>query len=149
MQVHGSCVARKGEGVLLKGPPGSGKSGLALRLHALGFVLVADDRVEIEIPPTGRPIASAPAALAGLIEVRGVGVVALPHEAARLALVIELGEAARLPAPARDPELGLPLIRLDANDSCAADKAALALDCALGLRACVAGAFEPPTGALL
>jgi HPr kinase/phosphorylase len=144
MQVHGSCVARKGEAVLLRGPPGSGKSGLALRLHSLGFVLVADDRVEIEIPPNGRPVASAPAALAGLIEVRGVGVVALPHAPARLALVIELGEEPRLPEPRRDAATGLPLIALDAGDPAAADKAALALDCALGLLACVAGAFERP-----
>ena len=129
--------------MLLRGPPGSGKSGLALRLHSLGFVLVADDRVEIEIPSNGRPVASAPAALAGLIEVRGVGVVALPHAPARLALVIELGEPPRLPEPRTDEATGLPLIVLDGRDPAAADKTALALDCALGLRACVAGAFAP------
>jgi hypothetical protein len=142
MQIHGSCVARKGEAVLLRGPPGSGKSGLALRLHYRGFMLVADDRVEIEISPAGRPVARAPRELAGLIEVRGVGIIRLEHASACLALAVDLGEEIRLPEPSRDPVLGVPRIRLDARDPGAPDKLAVALDCALGLRACVAGAFE-------
>ena len=48
MQIHGSCASRDGNGVLLIGPPGAGKSDLVLRLLARGFDLVADDRVDIE-----------------------------------------------------------------------------------------------------
>ena len=138
-QVHGSCVARDGAGVLLLGPAGSGKSDLALRLIGRGFGLVADDRVDVM-----DGVASAPAALAGLLEVRGLGVVRLPAHttAARLALVGELGALMeRLPFPARHAGLGLPLIRLDAAAASAADRVILALDCALGRVGQVAGAF--------
>ena len=48
MQIHGSCASRTGDGVLLIGPPGAGKSDLLLRLLARGFDLVADDRVDID-----------------------------------------------------------------------------------------------------
>ena len=138
MQIHGSCAARDGAGVLLLGPPGSGKSDLVLRLLDRGFVLVADDRVEIE-----DGVAHAPPSLAGLLEVRGFGIVRLPHLAsARLALVAELGVlAARLPSPAWHPDLGLPLIQLDAGAVSAAARLALALDCSLGRVAQHAGAF--------
>src|SRR6478672_1295596 len=47
MQIHGSCASRTGDGVLLIGPPGAGKSDLLLRLLARGFELVADDRVDV------------------------------------------------------------------------------------------------------
>jgi HPr kinase/phosphorylase len=137
-QVHGSCVSRDGDGVLLIGPSGSGKSDLALRLLGRGFSLVADDRVDIQ-----DGVAMAPAALAGLLEVRGLGIVRLPYAAtARLALVAELGAAAeRLPAPGRHAGLGLPLIRLDPAAASAPDRVVLALDCALGRVSQVAGAF--------
>ncbi len=138
MQVHGSCVARGGAGVLLLGPSGAGKSDLALRLLDRGFALVADDRVDI-----ADGCAQAPAALAGLLEVRGLGIVKLAHCAsARLALVVELGAAAaRLPAPARYAPLDLPLLALDAAAASAAQRVEWALDCALGARAQLAGAF--------
>src|SRR5580704_6943367 len=104
MQIHGSCASRTGDGVLLIGPPGAGKSDLLLRLLARGFELVADDRVDIV-----DGVASPVPALAGLLEVRGLGIVRLPHVAsARLALVVELGSTAiRLPAPGRPDPLGL------------------------------------------
>ena len=76
-QVHGTCVAVAGVGVLLRGPPGSGKSDLALRLIDRGAELVADDRVTLRREDDGI-VASAPASLAGLIEVRGVGVARVP-----------------------------------------------------------------------
>jgi len=138
MQIHGSCASRSGDGVLLIGPPGAGKSDLLLRLLARGFELVADDCVEVT-----EGVARPAPGLAGLLEVRGLGIVRLPHIAtSRLALVIELGRAAaRLPDPARYDVLDLPLARLDAAAPSAPEQVALALDCALGRVAQVAGAF--------
>src|SRR5919205_3670266 len=82
VRVHGTCVARSGAGVLLLGPAGAGKSDLALRLLSRGFDLVADDQVVIE-----DGVACPPPPLAGLMEVRGVGIVRLAYvAAARLAL---------------------------------------------------------------
>lgn len=144
MQIHASCAARDGAGVLLLGPPGSGKSDLVLRLLDRGFTLVADDRVEIE---NGH--ARAPAALAGLLEVRGLGILRLPYlERAELALAVTLGGSVpRLPAPAREPALGLPMLAVDAARPAAPQIVALALDCALGRLAQHAGAFAPAEAA--
>jgi HPr kinase/phosphorylase len=138
MQMHGSCASRSGNGVLLTGPPGAGKSDLLLRLLARGFELVADDRVEIAAG-IARPVP----ALAGLLEVRGLGIVRLPYTcSARLALVVELGDGiARLPAPARHASLDLPLVRLDPWTASAPERVALALDCAIGRVSQLAGAF--------
>jgi HPr kinase/phosphorylase len=139
MQIHASCAARAGAGVLLLGPPGSGKSDLVLRLLGLGFSLVADDRVDIDEDGVAHP----PAALAGLLEIRGVGIVRLTHApSARLALAVNLASAEpRLPAPARHPALGLPMITIDPASPSAASRVALALDCALGQVRQIAGAF--------
>lgn len=98
----GLIAARLGgrwRGVLIEGPSGAGKSDLALRCLDLGFRLVADDRVELWASG-GRLFGAAPAALAGLIEVRGVGVLrvaALPL--AEVALVVRCGEPERIPDP--------------------------------------------------
>ena len=138
MQIHGSCASRSGDGVLVIGPSGAGKSDLVLRLLARGFDLVADDRVAIE-----DGIACPVPALAGLLEVRGIGIVRLPYvPTARLALVVELGDAAaRMPEAMRHPELNLPALRLDASAASAPERVALALDCALGRVSQIAGAF--------
>ena len=140
MQVHGSCAALDGMGVLFTGAPGSGKSDLVLRLRTHGFVLVADDRVDIR----GLQ-ASAPTPLAGLLEVHGLGIFRLPYlPRADLALVVELGhEVPRLPQPERHPELGLPLIRLDPTHASAPERVCLALECVLGRVATLVGAFAP------
>src|SRR3954466_2404822 len=72
--VHASTVASEGRAVLITGPSGSGKSDLALRLLDRGFTLVSDDQTLVR--RTGdRLIASAPAALAGKLEIRGIGIV--------------------------------------------------------------------------
>jgi HPr kinase/phosphorylase len=137
-RLHGSCVARNDDAILLVGPPGSGKSDLALRLLARGFALVADDQVDI-----ADGIASCPAALLGLLEARGLGILRLPYRAeARLALIVDLTTRPdRLPLPRRDPSLDLPVIGLDAASASAVDKIVMALDCATGRIPQVAGAF--------
>ncbi|CAH0192249.1 HPr kinase/phosphorylase [Roseomonas sp. CECT 9278] len=141
MRVHGSCVARDGAAVLVLGPPGSGKSDLALRLIGRGFRLVADDQVLVE----GRAV-SPPPALRGLLEVRGLGIFeALPvAEGARLALAVDLVApegVTRLPRPACWGDDAVPRIALHGFEASACDKLAWALDAAIGLRAQRAGAF--------
>lgn len=137
MQIHGSCAARHDAGLLLLGPPGSGKSDLLLRLLDHGFTLVADDRVDIA---NGQ--ASPPASLAGKLEVRGLGIVRLPHVApVRLVLVVLMGAMVRLPVPAWHRELGLPSISVDPAMASAAARVALALGCATGRVAQDSGAF--------
>jgi len=67
---------------------------------------------------------------------------------ARVALAVELGgPAARLPLPARHPTLGVPSIVLDAFTPSAAQRVALALDCAEGRVRQEVGAFTPEPGA--
>jgi HPr kinase/phosphorylase len=141
MRIHGSCVARAGAAVLVLGPPGSGKSDLALRLIGRGFALVADDQVVVE----GRAV-SAPASLRGLLEVRGLGIFeGLPvAEGAELALAVDLVPPegiTRLPLPAAWGDDGVPRIALHGFEASACDKLDWALDAALGLRAQRAGAF--------
>jgi len=123
--IHASCVAIGGLGVLLLGKSGVGKSDIALQLIDRGATLVADDRT-ILFAEKGALYARAPASIEGLLEIRGVGIVACPARAkARIALVVQLGrEGARLPAPRhwRPPsKLGLQVqvaeILLDARHS--------------------------------
>lgn len=120
-EIHATCVVLDGAGILLRGEPGAGKSDLALRLVAGGARLVSDDRVRLARDGAD-VVARAPDALAGLIEVRGVGIVRLPADrvAARgiLRLVCDLVPAdavERLPEPARTTLVGVavPLVRLD------------------------------------
>lgn len=97
--VHASAVQVEGRGVLIRGASGSGKSSLALALlfGSPPAALIADDRVVLAVA-SGRLIASAPAELAGLIEVRGFGIVRRPCVAsAAIDLVAELLPAAECP----------------------------------------------------
>jgi serine kinase of HPr protein (carbohydrate metabolism regulator) len=105
--IHASAVLIGARAVLIQGPSGSGKSRLALALlqaaerGALPFVrLVADDRAHVEAAH-GRLLVRPAEALAGLIEVRGLGIRHVPHEhVAQVGFVVELGakNAERLPA---------------------------------------------------
>jgi hypothetical protein len=144
VNVHASCVilsdagaifgAPSDGGVLILGESGAGKSSVVLKLLALGATLVADDRVDLFVRD-GLLHATAPAALAGLLEARGLGIVALPYAAdARIALAVALG-----PTPQRYPNredyeptapLNVrakpPLLRLSAVDMAVAEKIVLA-----------------------
>jgi hypothetical protein len=112
VNIHATCLRLAGAGapfgapsdcgVLLLGPSGSGKSDLALRLIAAGAELVADDRTDL-FARRGALWASAPARLAGLIEIRNVGIVKLTHvREVHITIVAKLGRSgARLPAHRR------------------------------------------------
>lgn len=117
VQIHASCVAIDGLALLLRGPSGAGKSDLALRLVDEGAQLVADDRVDIGPDGQGGLVARCPHAIAGLMEVRGLGLLPVPAlDQAPLALIVDLGPVAeRLPEPAFDILVGiaLPCIQLD------------------------------------
>jgi HPr kinase/phosphorylase len=132
VRLHATCVELGETGVVLLGASGSGKSDLALRLIDAGACLVADDRLTIERRGDllfGRP---APA-LAGLLEVRGFGIVKLPWcPESRLGLAVELLPdlpLPRLPEPDRYELLGLalPRLRLDPRAPSAGAKIRLAL----------------------
>ncbi len=107
--VHASAVAIAGRGVLILGTSGAGKSALALALIGRGAALVADDRVRLV--RRGRAlIAEAPAAIAGLIEARGVGLLRLPAvPEAPLVLAVDLDRppAARMPQAVTIAYLGV------------------------------------------
>lgn len=116
--VHASCVAIKGQGVLIIGPSGSGKSDLALRLIDRGARLVSDDQSIVTLE-NGRLLARPPQTIQGLVEVRGLGVRAMEWEAdVPLAVAIELGaKVERYPLETRTFALAgstLRLVRLDA-----------------------------------
>lgn len=126
-----------GRAVLITGPSGSGKSDLALRMLDRDFTLVSDDQTIVR-REGDRLIASAPATIAGKLEIRGVGIVEMETvKDVPVALLVELtSEIQRLPDDRRErPVLGLklPLVSVDAQTASAASKVALALD-RLGLR---------------
>jgi hypothetical protein len=99
--IHASCVSIGGKGVLLLGASGAGKSDLALRLIDGGARLVADDACELFVRG-GKLCARAPASIAGLLELRGQGIIAMPcAKSVALALAVDLRPSpARLPEPA-------------------------------------------------
>lgn len=130
-RIHASCVAIGGRAVLLCGASGSGKSDLALRLIDRGAELVADDQVLLT--RDGDTLrASPPATIAGKIEVRGLGILAMPHRTAMpVSLLIQLDDPiARMPLDARSRTLAgvdVPVIALAALEPSAPVKVELAL----------------------
>ena len=132
IRVHGTSVSIGGEGILLRGPSGCGKSDLALRLVDEGARLVADDQTEISRRDSSLEM-TAPAALAGLLEVRGLGIVRVSHMArAPLRLVVDLvpsDAVERMPEPTfcTIEGVSLPLLALDAFAASAPAKLRLAL----------------------
>jgi HPr kinase/phosphorylase len=131
-RLHATCVQIGATGVLLLGPSGSGKSDMALRLIDGGALLVADDQVHIERRGE-RLLGRAADTLAGLIEVRGVGILKMAHRAqSPIGLAVELAPDER---PARLPDtlgwsllgIDLPRLRLDPRAPSACAKVRLAL----------------------
>ena len=140
MLMHATSVALKSSGrpwqaVLLRGSPGAGKSDLALRLIDAGGRLIADDQTRLD--RKGHVlVASAPAAIAGRMEVRGVGIVRLPRARliarAPVALLVDLVapmQVERMPEPAQEvqQEIALPLLALAPFEASAVAKLHLAL----------------------
>lgn len=120
--IHACAVLVGARALLIRGPAGAGKSRLALELIQAGtsgrlaFVrLIADDRVHVAAVH-GRLIARAPANLAGLLEIRGIGIRRLPYEPiAVVRLVVDLATGGeRMPqAAATEAEIeGVRLPRL-------------------------------------
>ncbi|MCC7495919.1 MAG: hypothetical protein IT204_26440 [Fimbriimonadaceae bacterium] len=122
--LHGSAVLIGAGAVLIRGPAGSGKSSLALELIEAGRCgslpfsrLIADDRVLI-VAAHGRVLASAPPQIAGLLEVRGLGLRRMPFESRGVVrLVVDLAATSpRLPDPGdqRSTVAGVALPRIAA-----------------------------------
>ena len=96
--IHATGLVLGRIGLILRGPPGAGKSLLALELidewesHGLSGKLVSDDRIDIEVGQSGL-VMHAPKAIEGLVELRGRGIVSRPFVAkAPLHLVVDLVE---------------------------------------------------------
>lgn len=129
--LHASCVAIKGRAVLIEGGSGDGKSDLSLRLIDRGAMLVSDDYT-ICRRRAGALEGCAPANIAGKIEVRGIGIVELPHvESAPIALLIRI-----IDSPPRMPDdvhtrriagIEVPVLALPALEPSAPIKVELAL----------------------
>jgi serine kinase of HPr protein (carbohydrate metabolism regulator) len=130
---HAGLIARRVAGrwlgVLIEGPSGSGKSDLALRALDQGFRLVADDRVVLWAAG-GRLWGRAPQTLTGLIEARGVGILAVePLPFCEIGLVVRLGTPERMPDPATETVLGIgvPLLVADPSETAAPAKLSRAI----------------------
>ncbi len=122
MNLHATALVLGDRGILITGPSGSGKSALTLTLidrfvGRKGFArLVSDDQVLLSAH-AGRLVCRAPAAIAGLVEVRGAGPTPVAHlPAAVVDLVVRLVPAKEAPRVANDDRekvLDCDLPRLD------------------------------------
>jgi serine kinase of HPr protein (carbohydrate metabolism regulator) len=129
--LHVSTVAIDGFAVLIEGPSGSGKSDLALRLIDRGAALVSDDYT-ILVRSGDALLATAPVTIAGKIEVRGLGIIPMPHvERVPVALLVRLAnEVDRMPpdkVTRRVAGIVVPEVTLDAHEITAPIKVELAL----------------------
>lgn len=129
MTIHATTVAIRGRAVVIEGPSGSGKSDLALRLIDRGALLVADDRTVLRRDGDAL-YASCPATIAGLLEVRGLGVIEVEQAGeTQVALWVAIGASDRLPQPATHEWGGVavPALTIAALEASAPLKVELAL----------------------
>lgn len=125
-----TAVAIDGRALLIEGPPGSGKSSLALALIDRGATLIGDDGVSLQPQPNRLMVGPAPAT-EGLIELRGIGLFTMPTTRAPAALVLQLDVAPdRLPALSGSLSIAgqtVHAIGFDAGNPAAAVRAEFAL----------------------
>ena len=136
-QLHATCVSLYGAGLIIRGPSGAGKSDLALRLIDRGARLVADDRVDLLVSDNS-VMARAPETLAGLLEIRGLGILRVPVlKATVVRLIVDLVNHENVP---RFPDrrmtdligVDVPAVTLDPFEASAVTKVRLALELTLG-----------------
>ena len=94
--IHGTAVLKDGNGILLLGDSGAGKSDLALRLIDRGAQLIADDQVLCRLQDSS-VILQPPEKIAGLIEIRGLGVFTMPYTSAHLMMVLRCARPENIP----------------------------------------------------
>jgi HPr kinase/phosphorylase len=142
-RIHATTVARGAAAAIIRGPSGVGKSDLALRFlsyrgawpsPAAEHALVADDQTILRRDQT-QLIASSPLGIAARLEVRGVGIVEVPHRAtAQVRIVIDLvapGDIERFPLTTQTASwLGItvPVMRISPFEVSAPLKLMLLLD---------------------
>ncbi len=130
--IHATTIAFEGAAAILRGPSGSGKSDLALRLIDRGAQLVSDDQTILFVEG-GRLMAQSPAEIVGKMEVRGIGVIPVgPPVVAPVVLLIDLvdlEEVPRVPTYDRVELVGfkVPAIKLAPFELSAPAKVRLAL----------------------
>ena len=131
---HGTAVLYRGFGILIRGPSGSGKSDLALRLIDDGADLIADDQVIIK--SVGEILQlSSPDKISGLIEIRGVGVVRIKYvSGVPLGLILDINprkKLKRMPIIKKEliGSISIPVISIDAFESSAVAKIKIFMQC--------------------
>lgn len=130
--IHGTCVDIKGNGVLISGKSGIGKSSLALQLIDRGAILITDDQVLLSLEKEGL-LVKAPGTLKGLMEVRGIGICTFPfQETSFLKLCVKIcedEELERLPDPLfiEYYKIKVPCLKIKKNDLLGAIKVELKL----------------------
>ena len=134
--IHGTTVDINGVGVLIIGRSGSGKSDLALRLILnKNALLVSDDQTILE-RQKNQIKAYPPKSIAGLLEVRGIGIMKFPYTQTNLCMVVDVSpenKIERLPLPEfyHFENTVLPLIKLNAFEASSPDKIVVKLKAVL------------------
>lgn len=142
VRIHATTIAIDGSAAVIRGASGAGKSDLALRclmmtpnaLVSGRAEFVSDDYTELFLQDD-TVHARAPRGIAGLFEVRGLGILELQRvELAKVVLIVDLADASaieRLPAASMTADVigrSFPMIRLCATEASAPAKLMLALD---------------------